>query len=293
MTRLFNSQFFEVKKETRKLLDIRDICETFGLNPDSAKLLYDEDAKKTEDSPSKLLKAIDSSGLAVKIRIYTSQEIMNRSFLSTELVYNSGVPVCRPLNMNTTTASFQYMEGKRVTYISDYMIHKTGEIHSNLNSVKIENGGFDSRRFFEQLIKEGLEYLVKNQWKAVTRNFIHKTFNLEIPTLPLVLDHDDFGVHNVIRNKKDLVLIDEEAFGVLPFGLGLIRPLYDLYYGFCRTQQQRRRYLGKFDSNLQQVFRENERFLLFIYTFRNSIRKFTHNNRAGGLKMLKKAESLP
>lgn len=278
-----NTRFFELfRKSNVTSYNLESICENFDLRSNYEPLpLQDRDAKKY-NGQCKLFKVGD-----IKIRFFPDSESAERVFECSLSAYKKGIPISEPLKLKNNSILFRYQEGKTCTSLTGVDFEIIGKIHSDLNSITEIVDYEDTLRI---MLNKGADYLFNTEY--INYKTALRIQDMEIPRLQTVLDHDDFGIHNIIMTDKGFGLVDEESIGVLPFGFCLIRPLYDKNYGICKDNKQRLVYISQFNQHQRSLFEANERFFIFSYLFRNSIRKLEHNNQDGGIKMLERLKTL-
>jgi hypothetical protein len=104
-----------------------------------------------------------------------------------------------------------------------------------------------------------------------------------------VVDHQDIGIHNMIINPEGKIfLIDEEGFGVMPFGYTQLRCLYgEAAYGLCRNDEERRVYLSTYNEAEQSYLESTMNYWRLLNQYRGIARSISVGNISSAERKLK------
>ncbi len=280
---LNNNTFFSTEVRHRNVRhDIEKSIQVFDLDKDSIHILQDEESSKNPLFRIKLIRARTKEGIKVKVRFFEDRSQAVRSFESTSLAYGAGVPTTEPLSLDGTLGLFSYVEGKNLIRenLNESDVREIGKIHSTLNNSQRYVNGEEFRENSEGMVERASKNLLDS-------GLLDEPFKIKHPHFIPVLEHEDFGIHNVIKGReRKFTLIDEESFGILPFGFGLVRPLYDKVFRITASSKRGETYLSQFDEEKRQYFRDNANYFIFMYVLRNASRKLTGTDDIESVKTL-------
>ncbi len=103
-----------------------------------------------------------------------------------------------------------------------------------------------------------------------------------------VFDHQDNGVHNLLKGVDDKFWwIDEEAFGILPFGYTLERALYgNGGHGICVSEAQRETYVSVFTDEQIEYYNNTREFWKLLLVTRSVARALFNKDLVRAIKLL-------
>lgn len=189
------------------------------------------------------------------------------------------------LKLEDNVVLFEFLQGKNLT-ASDATKHleEIAQLQIMLNKQKYGSLTSVLEKNVTQLIKESIS-TVEQIDKRIYQKLL-ATVNT-FPQLIPVLDHQDFGIHNLISDEDKIYLIDEEAFGILPLGYAIVRatmerPAYGL--GHINSFEE---YIKYHPQETQKYVKENKKFFFALHTLRNCKRRFDVGNSVGVKKLLK------
>jgi hypothetical protein len=269
----FYDLFFKKDKGVGLYLDLvkqfvkdRDLEVVSGLQ-------YDDDAIKMSGIPKVFL--VRRNNERFKIRICSSDEESVRINQNISYAYNRGIPVSRSIEAFGPLLLLEYVPGQSVQEISSEDRIKIGNIHSSLNHIVSYSENLKNK--LESIFLVSLEALSK--LKGVNR--YRDIFYQELPeNLFPVFDHQDFGLHNLVKNSQGFFVVDEEAFGILPFGYSLHRAMHGRRkYEVCSNEKEVRDYLSCFSKEFSDYYIKTQNFWESVYTIRESARVFVCGNR--------------
>lgn len=245
---LCNFEYFRAGPlKERTSPDLRFISENYRAPLEKIFPLQNEGSKKNLWE-AKVVCIEDKDGKKFKVRWCRDEDEARKIYSRAQFAYASGVPTARPLTLCRETILLEYINGKDcLGSFSRNDVSFVGEIHANMNSSVLHNFSL-TNSFLEEMcrfISEGSRALYDGS--IFNSQTVKKLERLPNPQVIIVFDHDDIGRHNyldTLAGRK--MLLDEEAFGYLPFGFGLVRPLYDVSLKIVKDREELQLYLNKF-----------------------------------------------
>lgn len=213
-------------------------------------LQYDEKDTRSFSSPKVFL--LSKCQERLKGRIFNNEGEAIRASENLKYAYEKGISVPKIIFENPPFLILEYVPGDNLLGNKSGLIGKIGELHSSLN---IPQGGFEDlgKKFF-LLLGQCCDFSGGDRVFKKVKSIFPKVF------YP-VFDHQDFGIHNLIFSFGKPYLIDEEAFGVLPFGYSLHRAIGGRFgYRVCESEEDKKKYLSNFSDAQRNYYLETENF---------------------------------
>jgi len=229
-----------------------------------------------------------------KVRLCADPEDASGISIRLNYAQSIGVPVCRPLKIVKEYLVLSYEDGKKYEEkISDGDITEISKIQSKMNSVRFEPAidGYIENKVCE-LIEISLNQL-SHKFKSPDILLLEKKLSQKPKKIIATFDHQDYGLHNLIKKKNNKPLIvDEEAFGVLPLGYGVIRPVFDRLNYRLAENISLTQYLKNYPRETQEYIFENISFFRSLFIARNCYRRIRAGNIAAAEKLLAEVKTL-
>lgn len=231
----------------------------------------------------------------VKARYCSNETEARRTLNNVNYARSIGVPCATDLYCVYNFALFSYVIGNPLQkFLTEQEIGTIGKIQGNMNSY----------RYDDQANKYHSEQVSQLEKKCL--------FELEhselIPRMPLIklkeslrkrppiyacFDHQDFGKHNLIVDiTGNYHVMDEEAFGILPLGYGVVRPLFDRDNYRIADSVSLTTYLAGHDQFAKEYILENINYFRALFIARNSLRRLCVKNESGAIQLIREAEQL-
>ena len=282
--------FFDRKttKEPDSLTKIiSEISDLFKVKKDAIfPLQYNDPGTKNFSQFSRVY-LLKSKGIPLKIRYASGKREAKKLFYRASFAKSLGVLMSDPIEVRGRYVSFSYIPGKNATNANtSSMIKQIAFAQSLLNSAKITPKATKIvQDLTSKMILKCLDYLSKKKisksiLKGLESKLIGKKFLASF-------DHQDYGIHNLVINEDSKIcIIDEEAFGLIPLGYGVIQPIYgeNNYSIISGNKRDFKKYLIFFEQ--QDVIMHYLNSMRALFILRNSVRKFMVRNDLGAHRLL-------
>lgn len=244
-------------------------------------LQYDDGATKNFGVPRVFLLSDDTSYFKIRICNSTSEALRIGNNLGYAL--SNGVPVSRVIEVSGPLVLLEYILGEKINELSQDDIKKISKIHSLINH-PIEFKGYIEENL-ENMILSSMDILPKSDELSRMKDAFYDEFPESF--IP-VFDHQDFGVNNIIKGKGQFFVIDEEAFGILPFGYTLHRAIKGRRkYNVCNSEEEMNLYLSNLLPIYQAYYSKTRKFWEIVYKIREGARIFVSGNKDLAMNVLK------
>lgn len=287
---LINSLFYN-PKNNKAQSSYESVASIIGISPTSLQPLQYSDYETYQFSAPRVFR-FDQAGSRLKARVCCDSVESNSVFVRISHAYNYGLPVAKPIGVMQNIVLLSYIEGSVVQNFSPEDVITIAQLHSRVVATPI--GEQDKTAVIE--LMNNLVYTCLTELCAMTsRSVYSRLVELadDLPQVMPVFDHQDFGRHNLIRSdSNELYLIDEEAFGVIPFGYSIVRAIYERDNYRITTSEHLERYLREFPVQLADYYKENELFLRILFIIRNAVRRRMMGNVEGSNRLLREIDQL-
>lgn len=241
---------------------------------------------KDDNDPSKFstyhMFLCERQGQKVKARFCYSLRDALRIEQNVRFATGRGVNTPSIISRDDSLLVLEFVEGVNATELTIEQCKAMGELYARMLRPFPD---FESKvrgslqRLFEECLESLLPVLSTDQI-----NHLRSLANTLTPSKIIpVFDHQDAGRHNTIIDKKSNPwLIDEEAFGILPFGYTQERLLHGLSgSGTFDTDEQRSAYLDQLPEDFRSLYLETRPFWEFVLRLRTAGRhRFLNNPKA-------------
>lgn len=289
VNRHFYNPFLQ-KKGGRK----SDISNLLGMTEDDIfPLQYDERETKDFIEGARVFK-VHYGGKQIKVRHCGNKKEAEEVFSRARYATRYCIAMCEPLEVVENLALFSYVEGRPMHPDEAHEhLDQIASIQAALTRVEQEE---HASLFVDQLLtKMVLRCFSRLGEIDVGSRAIEKLKKAldSKPRIVAVFDHQDYGLHNlVVRRDGKVHVVDEEAFGLLPFGYGLVRPMFDRRNYRITADDNMVRYLSFFTKEQREYFMSNVNYFRALFILRNSVRRHLVGNEEGAIKLLTEAEEL-
>jgi len=228
----------------------------------------------------------------VKARVCTSKQEAERIFSNVQIASSLGVRTPQVIITNESILISEFANGEHCTNPTDEQIVLVAQAHHKLNyqlpilenQLRQQLGTLFNASY--NVIGEQLGQQEAETVKAVVE------YNQPQKFIP-VFDHQDLGVHNIIwSDDGQPVIIDEEAFGIIPFGYSLYRATEGRSgYKVCHTDQQALGYKKQFSDQQNQYFVETHDYWKNLLKVRSTARALIVGNVDLARKLITEMQS--
>ncbi len=291
--KLISDNFFDLENSKKVTLDrdkiIVEISKILGVNVKNITPL-----KYWENDTKKYLKtervySIIYNNHFLKIRYCKNHMEAKSLYARSKFAYQNKIPSCKPINIIKNYVVFEYFKGENlVTTNNKKVIKKISEIQYKMNKISIDPIISGTLRFkIKKNTKKWILFLKskglidKSQGSILLRSIEH------LPKIIPCFDHQDFGVHNLISDGKSIKIIDEEAFGILPLGYGIVRPVFDRNNYRVVKNKSLNDYLLTYNAKERNYIKDSAVFWKNLFIIRNSVRRYYIGNTQGAKKLLR------
>ncbi len=286
---LNSTYFYDISRKTDKTnVDLLEVIARFGLEPVTS-LRFGLSGKEQENNTSfgHMILCTDSKGNKVKARNCFSSSEAERMERSVAFAANNSIQTPKILARDGQVIILEYIDGENpegVLPLED--IRLIAEAHAEME-IPLPELESKTAEKLHKLISEALlklrEYLPEATVEPLEKALIEKFPTKIYP----VFDHQDNGVHNILKGKDGQYwFIDEEAFGVLPFGYTLERALFgNGGHTICKNDSQREVYMSCFTPEQIDYYIKTREFWKMLLVARSSARALEYKevDRALGL----------
>lgn len=291
--RLINVYFYNPfleKRAGRK----REISHLLGVSEnDVHDLQYDERETKDFIEGARVF-GVDYYGKHIKARYCRNKREAEGVFLRAKYASETGIPMSEPLGVLENLALFSYIEGRSLSCDESELY--LDQIASAQHSLSKNKFGAESNMFVEELLTKMISRCV-SKLKEVCFGMeslekIEKILEVK-PDIIGSFDHQDYGLHNLILGEdKRIYVVDEEAFGLLPFGYGIVRPIFDRENYKVTSKKNLERYLSFFTIEQREYVTANLDYFRAIFILRNCLRRYISGNTEGAIKLISEVNEL-
>lgn len=230
----------------------------------------------------------------VKVRVCHTNDEAEGVYRRALFAYKQGLPVAQPVKTVKNLALFVYIDGTQANFENAYQVKEISKIHSQLNNISISAKDnlaciSKTKHLIDYCIKE-VTTLIGEKLAHKAQNTLHSKSFLFLP----VFDHQDFGKHNVIcaSNTSKYFIMDEEAFGIIPFGYSIVKAIYERENYRLISPEYLDLYLESFPNGLSDYYRTNENRLRLLFILRTYVRHQKVGNFLDAKKLLSMIDEL-
>ncbi|MGV8151224.1 MAG: hypothetical protein ACP5NV_05860 [Candidatus Woesearchaeota archaeon] len=222
-----------------------------------------------------------------KVRLCANSEEAQGILTRLNFARTIGIPVCASLQMHGNYLLLTYEEGDVLPEkLSKEEISIISNIHSKMNSVRFNN---TTDKYIETKVLELIKISINNLKDEIDNQdlyLIEKKLR-DTPKIISTFDHQDYGRHNIIKAKNNsLLIVDEEAFGILPLGYGVIRPVFDRPKYRLSENLSLSNYLKSYSEESQEYILSNLAFFRTLFVARNGYRRIKAGNYSAAKKLI-------
>lgn len=228
----------------------------------------------------------DQEGL-VKARVCTSSEEAARIERSIGFARAIGISTPNAIRRSERFLVLDYTTGEHKPELSPSELIAVAQLHNTLN-FRIPGIEVQLHSEIIRLLDDCYELIGTQVYQgqaAYAREMVQEVFP---DSLIPVFDHQDLGKHNLIWPPDGQpVVIDEEAFGITPFGYSLYRAVQGRKgYNVCINDIDRQVYLEQFPAERVDYFHATMRFWELLLKTRSTARALIVGNRPLALSIL-------
>ncbi len=236
---------------------------------------------------------VNLGGDMVKIRYSETEDEAEKLFLRSNFAFSLGIPVSSPLARLGKFTLFEYLEGNLINpNFSENYIGQISEIQAIMNSQLFKSQENYIKSLLEEMVEKGLSYLSFKGVDLISLKKLERNL-FDFGFIRAVFDHQDYGIHNLLVDSENHIkVIDEEAFGIVPLGYGVIRPIYGRDNYRVVRDKDPAKYLDQFGYSQRKYIEQNFSLLRSLFIFRNSVRRFLVGNDKGAFELLKEVNEL-
>jgi len=297
MEKLINHRFFDLEKSKNTLITEKEIkkeiSRLYNVNYTSIKGLIYQEHNTIRFKKIPRVYYFIKGNLKYKVRYCPTTNDAIDIFLKSVFASNNKLPVSKPIRLTKNYILYKYTDGDNIDIINKNTVKKIAKLHSKINNIQYDNA--NCKKILETklkyCIKKWILYLKNNKFDLIYENKIDDKLKSIPPIIPC-FDHQDFGVHNLIINKKKIYIIDEEAFGILPLGYSMIRPIFDRNKYRIIKQKKVFDYTKYFKFENSKYFIDNLPFFRSLFILRNTVRRHIVGNIVGSLRLIKEIEKI-
>lgn len=290
MNSLLNKHFYDpnLNKKAFELDVIRHLALQMPVKVKP--LQYSDDETTSFTNPKVFL--LEENDKKIKIRFLPNRDEALALYSRAKLAYDSGLRVSRPLRCQENMVFFEYIEGSHLETFSTSDVHEISKLHAHLIQVSIPD-------VCQPTCELGVQVLIHRSLAAIQPFAPRHHFQIlqsilkNVPNIFAVFDHQDLGKHNLIKDMSgEMVLIDEEAFGVIPFGYSLVRIFYGRANYKVASPDLLGIYLDAFPQHLAEHFIQRKEFFRALFIARNAVRRLNVGNHAGAQSLIEEVTQL-
>jgi len=293
---LINPLFYDPtldKSISSKETTYKEIREIFGSNALELHPLQYQDKDTTNFSSGPRIFWTEYNNELWKIRLCNNPHDAENIFERTKFAKRLSIPISEPIKIMGKYIILKYEPGNILSEeSSEQYINEISQIQSKMNIVR-----FDEK--VDKQIDLNIEELCNISLKGLQKNLGHESTQRikEIvsarPKIIATYDHQDYGLHNIIKTHDSrIILVDEEAFGILPLGYGVIRPIFDRPNYRISANITIEEYLKHHSAESREYILTNMRFFKAVFILRNSYRRLRAGNHIAAQKLLAEAREL-
>jgi len=295
-TELINPFFYNplINKSQEKLeFLIEELGDLFGIEKSKiSPLQYTDPETKNYIKFPRVFKLKFRDG-TLKVRSSDNESEANRLLERADFASSLGVPMSVPLGRKGRFSVFEYLEGDSLSSEESFKYVSTiASVQALMNSV-VFGRELDERVAFltSKMIDDCFWYL---RDKGVDIDLLKRVeSNLDYLNIRATFDHQDYGIHNIIIDTKgNIRVVDEEAFGIIPLGYGIVRPVYGRINYRVVENGNPEDYFNSWDGSLRDYLIKNLGSMRALFILRNSVRRFMVNNELGARNLLEEANGL-
>ncbi|HGJ67642.1 TPA: hypothetical protein ENS27_19965 [bacterium] len=222
-----------------------------------------------------------------KVRLCANSEEAKGILTRLNFARTIGIPACAPLQIHGKYLLLDYEEGDVLPEkISKEEISIISNIHSKMNGVRFD---YTTDTCIATKVHELIKISINNLKDKIDNqdlSLIEKKLR-DIPKIISTFDHQDYGRHNIIKTKNNsLLIVDEEAFGILPLGYGVIRPVFDRQKYRLSENLSLNDYLKSYSEESQEYILSNLAFFRTLFVARNGYRRIKSGNYSAAKKLI-------
>ena len=237
---------------------------------------------------------LNHNGTVLKVRYNSDISEASAVICRAQFAYNLGIPASKPIEFRENFSVFEYITGDLMT-LEDSSSHtrEISAIQSKMNTVVFDNNVDDYvRAMTKNMVNCCLDYLIQKNINAVILRKLDKLPN-RLCDLKASFDHQDYGIHNLLIDETHRIrVVDEEAFGVLPLGYGIVRPIFDRHNYRVVREKGDLSYLDLFTNDQKRYFIDHLDILRALFILRNSVRRFVVGNDVSANMLLRESAEL-
>jgi hypothetical protein len=264
--------------------ELSNLLSALGLNY-SNDLYYRTPSSRGSDYP-RLFACISSKGEKLKGRVCDSESTAETIASCIDKALDLEISTSRVYHREGRILITEFLEGSNPELLSGKEIATVAKM---ISTIEVEYPGLEPQ------ISEMMETCLADSNRILGNteqsNSIHAWLSHEMPQLTPVFDHTDWGMHNLLRSPNGVLhLVDEEAFGIIPFGYSISRALNGDYpFVIISEPTDRDMLLSQFPQEKVTAFLSAENFWKVFYNFRNAARSTFRGNADKSLVYLKRS----
>lgn len=293
--KLINPLFYDptIDKSINQDKTYKEICEIFGVNSLELHPLQYQENDTVNFSNGPRIFWTKFNGDLVKVRICKSHDEAESIIKRVEFARDISIPVCAPIKAVKKYSIFKYELGDILNENLDTEhVNEISNIQSRMNNIKFDKDtNIEISSKVDELCSISIKYLQRGLGHESINN-LKKVINKK-PKIIATYDHQDYGIHNIIKTPDSRILVvDEEAFGILPLGYGVIRPVFDRPKYRVSKNTSIEEYLKNHSEESREYILNNLNFFLALFILRNSYRRLRAGNHIAAQKLLAEARDL-
>jgi len=278
---LAHTYYYETDRGQIAPMDVSSALQDIGLTYERPLLFTTSDP----DAFSHMVTARTPEKQEVKVRVCFSEASARQIYANVQHATDLGVRTPQALRHYGRLVILEFAEGENLEAPTLEQVRQAGTLYAGMNE-QLAGGTESTSERLGSLVGKALaatSSVVPVSLSAKVKNAI--TQHAPSQLLP-VFDHQDIGLHNMLVGPDgDLILIDEEAFGVLPFGVTLDKALNDQgAVGICKTEAEQQQYLTAFPESLQEYYNDTQHYWRLVNTLRLAARFVAIGNKGGDQK---------
>ncbi len=186
-----------------------------------------------------------------------------------------------------------YINGSIINRDSTKDITKVAKTHAKITKKSFPEYEEELKKKLYYLIDECCNFLSKNNLETLSNQY-KKDLLDNFPTVIIpVFDHQDIGINNIIKSKKsNIYFIDEEAFGLMPFGYSLHKACSGKpKYKICTNDKLAQIYINQFPKTRIKYYLKTIDFWDSLLRIRMASKYIMSDRKELGISILEKNDN--
>lgn len=255
--------------------EIQELLAEGGVNLIKPLVFPDPDTSKVI-RPSVYLCETPETG-PIKVRVCPSSEEALRIFDCVNIAVAQGLRTPPTIKLWGNCLALGFAPGHHEIDFDINEINNIGKMHAGFIVHYPELK--DLMQIKMQDLLENCQSVIEESIPGTFHPNLYAQLYERMPKLLPVFDHHDIGKHNLIKNGDNFWIIDEEAFGIIPFGYAISRAIDGRKtYSICSTPAERKAYMQNFPPDLAEYAMKTHNYWTKFYRYRAVARSIVLGN---------------